>query len=135
MNESVLQMKPAARWTPDCQGKWDYDGRLVSISTRYWPRGGGFHVYDPKQAERGLHPSYEDHPEIKPSACASIHIKCGEPDENGYNEDYAILSKKEFEADTEAEVKAQVEAWVKSEYLKIVNCLLREYGKIDLEVE
>jgi hypothetical protein len=134
MKESVLKMKPAARWTPDCQGKWDYDGRLVCISTRYWPAGGGFHIYDGRQPERGLHPSSEDFPEIKPSAIASIDIRCGETDESGHNEDYAHLSEKEFEADTEAEVKSQVEDWVRSEYLRIVTCLLREYGKSDLEV-
>lgn len=24
-------------WRHDCQGKQDYDGRLVEVSTRYWP--------------------------------------------------------------------------------------------------
>ena len=36
-------MQPYAMWTDDCQGKKDYDGNMVSISTRYWPgpSGGG----------------------------------------------------------------------------------------------
>jgi hypothetical protein len=135
MKDNVLNMKPAARWTPDCQGKWDYDGRLVSISTRYWPAGGGFHIYDPKQAERGLHPSIEDFPEIKPSAHVAIHINCGEPDETGHNEDYAHLAEQEFEADTEGEVKAAVEQWVAEQYTRIVKCVLVEYGKENLVTE
>ena len=135
MRNNVLDMKPAARWTPDCQGNWDYDGRLISISTRYWPAGGGFHIYDPKQAKRGLHPSSEDFPEIKPSANAAIHINCGEPDENGFNSPYAHLVEKEFEADTEQEVKADVEKWVAEQYARIVKCLMAEYGKESLVTE
>jgi|GEM_PF-4384321 hypothetical protein len=132
MSDNVLDMKPAAQWTPDCQGKWDYDGQLVSISSRYWPRGGGFHVYNPGDG-RGLHPSSDDHPEIKPSANAAIHILCGEPDENGRNSDYAYLVEKNFEADTEEEVKAAVGVWVAEQYTRIVKCLLVEYGKEKLE--
>ena len=30
-------MKLECVWTPDCQGKWDYDADLVKLSTRYWP--------------------------------------------------------------------------------------------------
>ncbi len=129
MKNNVLDIKPAAIWTPDCQGKWDYDGRLVSISTRYWPRGGGFHISDGKGDFR---PSVEAHPEVRPSATAAIDINCGEPDENGHNSDYAHLAEQEFEADTEEEVKAQVEAWVEDQYQRIVKCLLTEYGKDNL---
>lgn len=38
-------MKIDAKWTPDCQGKKDYDGQILSISTRYWPSGGGFATF------------------------------------------------------------------------------------------
>ena len=34
----------SAKWTNDCQGKKDYDGPILEVSTRYWPRGGGFFV-------------------------------------------------------------------------------------------
>jgi len=132
MSDNVFIMKPAARWTPDCQGKWDYDGRLISISTRYWPSGGGFHIYDPKQPERGLHSSLDDFPEIKPSANAAIHIECGEPDEKGHNSSYAVLSERDFEANTEQTVKAEVEVWVAEQYSRIVKCLLVEYDKESL---
>lgn len=129
MSDNVLDMKPAARWTPDCQGKWDYDGQMISISTRYWPRGGGFHLSDGKGEFR---PSIETHPEIRPSANAAINVNCGEPDENGFNSDYAHLVEQDFEADTEEEVKAAVEVWVAEQYQRIVKCLLAEYGKESL---
>jgi hypothetical protein len=132
MNENVLDMKPAARWTPDCQGKWDYDGRLIGISTRYWPCGGGFHLSD---GTGNFRPSIETHPEIKPAATASIHVYCGETDENGHNSPYAVLAEKEFEADTEQEVKAAVEVWVAEQYDRIVKCLMDEYGHQKLVTE
>lgn len=33
-------------WVSDCQGKQDYDGSLVSVSSRYWP---------PNYRQDGLH--------------------------------------------------------------------------------
>jgi hypothetical protein len=86
---------PCARWTPDCQGKQDYDGRLLDISTRYWPSG------------------YQRNG--KPSAKAAIRLMFGEPDENGYGDSVA-WREQGFEADTEAEVKALVEVWVKDRF-------------------
>ena len=38
------KLKVSARWTNDCSGKKDFDGRIVDLSTRYWPRGGGFYT-------------------------------------------------------------------------------------------
>lgn len=107
---------PCAKWTPDCQGKWDYDGPLISISCRYWPRGGGFWVFGGGQL-----------PEILPSAVASIHLNHGTPDEND-DSDYSELAKQEFEADTEAEVKAQVEAWVAEKVQQVYAAVLARLG-------
>ena len=101
-------MRPRAEWTPDCQGKWDYDGSIVSISTRYWPAGGGFHILD----ERGFRESND--PRIKPSAHAAIHLDHGK-------EDWIVLSEASFESDSEAEVKVQVERWVQAEFERIVS--------------
>ena len=84
-------------WTLDCQGKQDFDASVVRLSTRYWPRGGGFSIFDGRQWHEN-----ESRPEIKPSAKCSIM----------WRDD--VLLEKEFEADTEAEVKAQVEAWARS---------------------
>ena len=112
MSEAIT---PCAKWTPDCQGKQDYDGRLISISTRYWPSGGGFHIND----VQGFRLSTDSR--IKPSAHTSIHLNFGEPDEYGYG-DYRVLAEKEFTADTEAEVKVQVEAWVRESSTALSNC-------------
>jgi len=34
------------KWTNDCQGKKDFDGPIVTLSSRYWPSGGGFSMLD-----------------------------------------------------------------------------------------
>ena len=96
------------KWTPDCQGKWDYDGPLVSVSTRYWPRGGGFHVVSP---EHGWQSSAEIMPHVKPSATS--HILLGDGD------DAVDLATADFEGDTESEVKEAVERWVASQFEQI----------------
>lgn len=103
------RIEPCAMWTDDCQGKKDYDGRLLSISTRYWPRGGGFHVLTGGQ----FLSSEEVSPEVKPSAKAAIHFNFGTPNVPDGFGDYVVWKEQRFEADTEAEVKAQVEAWVR----------------------
>jgi hypothetical protein len=109
---------PCAKWTPDCQGKWGFDGRVISISTRYWPRCGGFHTLD--SATGVFAPS--DNSSIKPSAKASILLNHGEPDENGYG-DYTTLVEQDFEFETEAEVKAAVETWVRVKVNRIARVL------------
>lgn len=97
----ILPIIPCAKWTDDCQGKKDYDGRLLSISTRYWPTG------------------YS----AQPSAHTAIHINWGEPDQYGYG-DYTVLRSAEFTAQTEDEVKTLVEAWVKEQMTNIVKKLI-----------
>lgn len=107
-------MKLAAKWKPDCQGKQDYDAPILEISTRYWPRGGGFHVLD-----RGEWQGNESRPEIKPSAHASLLI-------NGGPE---ALAELEVEADTEAEVKVAVERWAQEQMDRAVKVLRAEFGR------
>ncbi len=109
---------PCVRWTDDCQGKKDYDGRLVSISTRYWPRGGGFWVL-----RDGEFQDNDARPEIRPKASASIVLNHGEPDKYGYG-NYIVIAEQDFEADTEAEVKALVEAWVAEQFRAIARKIL-----------
>jgi hypothetical protein len=116
MNEAKQSEETlCARWTDDCQGKKDYDGRIISLSTRYWPRGGGFHVLSKDHKEFAL----SEDAAIRPSAHASIHLNFGEPDEYGYG-DYRALAEMLFEADTEDEVKAQVEVWAKNKFEQII---------------
>jgi len=104
-----------AKWTPDCQGKWDFDGSLVTLSTRYWPRGGGFHVMGP-QTGGDFVPSSDIMPDVKPSAHATIYL--GDVADE-YYDDKVKLAEIEVEADTEAEVKARVEEWVAEQYERI----------------
>lgn len=103
-----------AEWTDDCQGKKDYDGDLVRLSTRYWPRGGGFDIFS---RESGWS---NGSPDIKPSATSEIFICTAGID--------LTLAKKEFEAETEAEVKSQVEEWADRQYQRIVRALEVEFG-------
>jgi hypothetical protein len=98
MTETDL-MQPCARWTDDCQGKKDYDGRLLSISTRYWPG------------------NYRS--DGRPSASAAILINHGEPDQYGYG-DHTVWRETDIAADTETEVKAAVEVWVREQMADVL---------------
>jgi hypothetical protein len=120
---SVADLTPCAKWTNDCQGKKDYDGRLIDISTRYWPAGGGFHMWDGHEFKS----SAETRPHVRPSATASILLRHGEPDEYGSG-DYLTLAERDFEGETEADVKAQVEAWVAEQFRAIAALVARHYG-------
>jgi len=100
-------MELQAKWTPDCQGKQDYDADLVRLSTRYWPRGGGYAemTADGRWLENG------DRPNTPPRATATIYLQ-DEP-----------LTTASFEGDTEAEVKAKVEAWAREQFAKVVSVM------------
>jgi hypothetical protein len=97
-----------AEWTDDCQGKKDFDGEIVTLSTRYWPRGGGFDLMV-RDASGKLQTEYNDsRPEIKPSAKSSILL------------DGECVTSEEFDGETFEDVAAQVEAWAKEQHAKIV---------------
>lgn len=107
-----------AEWTDDCQGKKDYDAPLVSLSTRYWPRGGGFAVLS---QGRG----WEDNdarPNIRPSARAKIILHTRGDD--------SVIAEQYFEHDTEEAVKAAVEEWAEGQYLRVYQLMhaLQEMG-------
>ena len=105
-------------WTPDCQGKWDYDGAFVAISTRYWPRGGGFSVLSAEgfvtNGERG----------IRPSAHATLYLGNAT---NEFLDDAGKLTEIEVEGETEAEVKASVEAWAAAQWSRVRKAMLNEF--------
>lgn len=113
-----------ARWTNDCQGKKDFDGNLVVVSTRYWPRGGGFHI------SRGGYfvASADLYPDVRPSATSHIAIRHGDPGEDGYGSDLIDLVARDFEADTQEEVQAQVEAWVAAQFARVIRVLRHEFS-------
>lgn len=97
-------MELKAEWVLDCQGKQDYDANLVRLSTRYWPRGGGYSM----MTANGRWLENQDRPSIPPSASATIYLQ-DEP-----------LLKRTFEGATEAEVKMKVEAWAHEQFAKVV---------------
>lgn len=107
---------PCAAWSNDCQGKKDYDGPLLRISTRYWPGpdGGGSMTFDTGTGKMGTLPYGK-----QPSAKASILLLFG-----GENAgDYLVWREQEFEALTPAEVKAQVERWVQEQFNDVMRLL------------
>jgi hypothetical protein len=48
--EAIEEGIGGIKWRNDCQGKKDYDGRIVHVSSRYWPRGGGYFTFSLFQA-------------------------------------------------------------------------------------
>jgi len=97
-------LRLSAKWTDDCQGKKDYDGEILSVSTRYWPSGGGFHILD----EHGFRQNEDG---SQPSANSSLLIWHGEKEMG----DYIELVSKDFKADTFELVAAQVEEWAQQQ--------------------
>ena len=85
-NDTALSfLAPVFEWTDDCQGKKDYDGRLLSVSSRYWP---------PRYDSAGKH-------------TAASSILWGDP-----ATEYVEIARREFSADSLDDVKRLVEAWV-----------------------
>lgn len=118
-------MKLEAEWTDDCQGKKNYDGNIVSISTRYWPRGGGFLLMTRTPGHATTFEDNDDRPEIKPSAKSHVTI--------WHDGDSTDLATKEFEGDTFEEVESQVESWAQEQFEKVVAAVKTVYADAMLE--
>jgi hypothetical protein len=114
------QIKVPATWTDDCQGKKDYDGELIAISTRYWPRGGGYSMFD--SSSRAWEEN-EDRPGIGPHAHTAILVR-------GPEDEYYELVSAEFHGETFEEVAKQVEAWAQKTYNRIIKLLVGEFGEL-----
>jgi len=119
-------------WTDGCQGKKDYDGRVLGISTQYYPRGGGHFTLDPNGSQKLQ--GNETRPEIKPSANASFVLRkmCVDDDgveypDDGYGDSVDIVSC-DFEGETEQDVKSQVEEWVQKVYTDMIDLLKTKYS-------
>lgn len=113
-------MKLGAEWTDDCQGKKDFDGDILSISTRYWPAGGGFSAIIPGRG-------WVDNPcpDVKPSAKCSLILR--------HKDDYITLASKEFEGESFDAIKGQVEEYAQAEFSKLVDLLKLHYGDEEKE--
>lgn len=115
-----------ATWTSDCCGKQDYDAPILSISTRYWPRGGGMMVVHNLPDQPIKIEMDSERQEIKPSANSSLMINYAE--DTGLD---FVLAEKDFEGETEEEVKAQVEVWAQQQMDKAVAVLVKAFFPAD----
>jgi hypothetical protein len=91
-------------WTQDCQGKEDFDGPILRVSSRIYPRGGSSDVWEFRGGvlvgkSTTIDPSRQH---IRPSGVS--HILFGGRD----------IAKKDFEAETTEELKQQIEAWAET---------------------
>lgn len=109
--QSVLKPEALkAEWRNDCQGKKDYDATLLKLSSRFYPRGGGFSMLD---TSSGHWEENCERPEIKPSASASILMQG------------TTIAEAEFTADTEEEVMRLVEEWGEASFKLVQASLLK----------
>ncbi len=114
----MSKLQHLARWTDDCQGKKDFDGPCVVISSRYWP--GHWTIFDSNHPEKGLH----DVAVGGPSATSSLEIRHGDPEDQRR----VTLASQDFNGPSEADVKAQVEAWAEEQFQRMVKILCQEFG-------
>lgn len=115
-----------AEWTDDCSGKKNFDGNIISIDTRYWPRGGGFMTFDTSTNEFDNGEISRSH--ILPSANSSLRLYYKEDaNSDGYDPGYVDLATMKFEAETEAEVKQLVETWANEQMRTIVSLVSSHY--------
>jgi hypothetical protein len=112
-----------ADWTDDCQGKKDYDGEILSISTRYWPRGGGFSILQNVPGKSLSFEENESRPEIRPSAKSVLVIWHRA---NGERKDIVITSKS-FEAETFEQIESEVRDWAQEQMDRAVGAIRREF--------
>lgn len=82
--------EPCVRWEDDCQGKADYDGPLLSVSSRYWPAKFGH----------------------RHSAHSALVLHHGKPDDQGWKGERKIICEREFTGSSKEDVQQQVEEWV-----------------------
>ena len=109
-------MKPDVKWTTDCQGKKNYDGEIVSVSSRYWPRGGGYSLFSAEKR-------WEDNgsrPATPPSAQSSIIIRHGD-------DAYLTVTERTFSGETFEDLSPQVEAWAQEQFARVVSAVHAEF--------
>lgn len=113
-------------WTDDCQEKKNYDFPILEISSRYWPRGGGFTVFNNSPGKPVRFEENEDRPSIRPSATCHVILHLSEGDAE--SEDGGLrLVDADFEGETEQEVKDKVEAFAAEQWRKAVGAIKRAF--------
>ncbi len=119
MNGQPKRIKTTATWTDDCQGKKDYDGELISVSTRYWPAKGGFWVVNKDSSGTTIRDG-EDQKGMC-SARSAIIVEHGDG--------YFPLVECQFEAPTQEAIQRCVEAWVEDKVNEVYQVLREHFGK------
>lgn len=118
---SKKELRLAASWCDDCQGKKDYDSDILVISSRYWPG-----AKDGQASMRIKHATgvaviggaYGD----KASATSELIINHGD-DEGAY-----VLASKDFSHEDGAVVRAEVEQWAQEQMDKVVEILKETFN-------
>lgn len=106
-----------AQWTDDCCGKKDYDGEVISISTRYWPAGGGYMIFNTAD---GVLRKSEEIDKSPPHAHSSLILRVKD-------DEYVTLIETDIKGKTFEEVKDKVEAWAQSQYKSLIDLLRQHY--------
>ena len=99
-----------AKWTDDCQGKKDFDGELVRLSTRYWPG------------------SYQANG--WPSAKAELHLVLPDAMAREGWQNWRTLVSAKFEAPTQEEVQRKVEEWAIVQYRRVDSALFFQFQEV-----
>ncbi len=112
-----------ARWTDDCQGKKDFDGSVVELSTRYWPgANSGYGVTLLSMAHNG-HVREELVPHgSRHHAHTSICLV------RGTGGDLLTLAGEHFFGDSFDEVKLAVEAWAQRMVARVWRTVIAEFA-------
>lgn len=130
----IEKLKLFANWTNDCSGKKDYDGRVLTVSTRYWPAGGSTLMFDPATPELGLH-KFDDGSACSAKSSLLLWYKRKVDASDAEIEDYVILTEKDFEGSSFEAVASQVEQWAEEQYQNVVKWLLHNFKDAEFPYE
>ena len=121
---AMNNVKTTAVWTNDCCGKKDFDGEMLTVSSRYWPKGGSGMAFDTEHPGRGLH-RYDDGSQCSASSKILFHYT----KENG-DTDYLVVAETGdyITGATQEEVQTKIEDWVQKTTDRILRALIREFG-------
>lgn len=114
-----MALKLDAQWTDDCCGKKDFDGDILSISTRYWPAGGGYMVLMNGPDGKIFTESAAIDKSL-PHAKSELILRHAKGEA-------IVLTEIDIEGSSFEEVAQKVEVWAKAEFEKLVRMLRQHY--------
>ena len=104
----ISELSLDAEWKDDCQGKKDFDGNILLLSTRFYSES--YHLRWPAKRKMA-------------SAASGLYFAAKINDES----EWITLYKKEFEGATDSEVKKAVEDWTKSVFQEISQVVIDHF--------